>query len=103
MTTLVFCALFSGIAAYFSGRASDKWNPGHLLVGGLFFMFVGVGLLAISDARLPVWLACLCAAVAGTGFGVFQTPNLKLLLSYSPVRESGRSNGVLATLRLLVS
>lgn len=101
VTALVFWALFSGIAAYFSGRASDKWNSVHLLGGGLFFMFVGIALLAISGAGGALWLACVCAAVAGTGFGIFQTPNLKLILSYSPIQESGRSNGVLATLRLL--
>ncbi|MFN6509576.1 MFS transporter [Xanthomonas cerealis pv. cerealis] len=101
VSAMVFWSLFSGFFSYFSGRASDVLNSAHLLVMGLFIMSIGIAFLAAVGAIQPMWLASLCAAMAGAGFGIFQTPNLKLLLSYSSAQESGRSNGVLATVRLL--
>lgn len=98
---LVLWSLFSGFFAYLSGRYSDGSNPVIFLATGLFIMSIGVILLALHGARESTLTVLLCAALAGSGFGIFQTPNLKLILSYSPTQESGRSNGVLATIRLL--
>lgn len=97
--SMVYWSLLSGIFAYLSGRFSDRKDPKNLLMAGLLLMFLGVILLASFGTT--TCLGPLFSAIAGAGFGMFQTPNLKLLLSHSSVQESGRSNGVLATIRLL--
>ncbi|MGQ5312167.1 MULTISPECIES: MFS transporter [Xanthomonas] len=97
---MFFWSLLSGLFAYLAGLWSDKIEPTYLLVTGLFFMLTGVTFLGILNIKTP-WFAPLFAALAGAGFGMFQTPNLRLLLSFSASKESGRANGVLATLRLL--
>lgn len=97
---MFFWSLLSGLFAYLAGLWSDKIEPTYLLVTGLFFMLTGVTFLGILNIKTP-WSAPLFAALAGAGFGMFQTPNLRLLLSFSASKESGRANGVLATLRLL--
>ncbi|QHF44048.1 hypothetical protein PspS35_09635 [Pseudomonas sp. S35] len=98
---MFFWSLLSGFFAYLAGLWSDKIEPTYLLVTGLFFMLIGVTLLSILNIKSTPWFAPLFSALAGAGFGMFQTPNLRLLLSFSAREESGRANGVLATLRLL--
>ena len=40
-------------------------------------------------------------AICGAGFGFFQSPNLKALMSSAPRERSGGASGVIATARLL--
>jgi MFS transporter, DHA2 family, multidrug resistance protein len=40
-------------------------------------------------------------AVCGIGFGLFQSPNNRTILSSAPVNRSGAAGGMLATARLL--
>jgi DHA2 family multidrug resistance protein-like MFS transporter len=39
-------------------------------------------------------------AICGCGFGFFQTPNMKALMSSAPVGRSGSASGIVATARL---
>jgi DHA2 family multidrug resistance protein-like MFS transporter len=38
--------------------------------------------------------------VCGIGFGLFQTPNIKALMSSAPAGRSGSASGIVATARL---
>lgn len=98
---IFFWALSSGAFAFAAGHLTDGTNGRSPLFAGLLLMLIGMGLLACFDLKEDNWQAPLYSAVAGAGFGLFQTHNVKLLLSFSPVRRSGRSNGVLATTRLI--
>ena len=40
-------------------------------------------------------------AVCGAGFGFFQSPNLKAIMSSAPPRRSGGASGTVATSRLM--
>ncbi len=44
-----------------------------------------------------VWRMALC----GAGFGMFQSPNLRALMSSAPANRSGGASGVIAVARLL--
>jgi len=39
-------------------------------------------------------------AICGCGFGFFQAPNMKALMSSAPVDRSGSASGIVATARL---
>jgi DHA2 family multidrug resistance protein-like MFS transporter len=43
----------------------------------------------------------LCMALCGVGFGLFQAPNMKALMSSAPTERSGGASGVIAMARLL--
>ena len=43
-----------------------------------------------------VWRLLIC----GAGFGFFQTPNLKAMMSSAPPQRSGGASGIVATARL---
>jgi DHA2 family multidrug resistance protein-like MFS transporter len=89
------------IMTFIAGPLSDRVSPG--LLGGVGLLVAASGLIAL--ALLPphasvldvVWRQVLC----GIGFGFFQSPNMKALMSSVPLNRSGGAGGILAASRLL--
>jgi MFS transporter, DHA2 family, multidrug resistance protein len=89
------------IAAPIAGRLSDRYPAGILCGLGLLCTSAGLALLAVSPADGSaadfVWRMALC----GLGFGFFQTPNNRTMMSAAPRARSGAAGGMLGTARLL--
>ena len=90
-----------GIVAPFAGRLADRYPAG--LLGGIGLAIFGAGLFLLS--QLPAHPATLDIAwrmaVCGAGFGLFQSPNNRTIVSAAPKPRSGAAGGMLATARLL--
>jgi MFS transporter, DHA2 family, multidrug resistance protein len=90
-----------GVAAPIAGWLADRYHAGILCAIGLVTMAVGMTLLAFvpegASAGDFLWRMALC----GLGFGFFQTPNNRALLSSAPRPRSGAAGGMLSTARLL--
>jgi DHA2 family multidrug resistance protein-like MFS transporter len=90
-----------GVAAPLAGRLADRYRAGAL--GGIGLTVMAAGLLALSLVRpgaadLDIaWRMALC----GLGFGFFQSPNNRAMLTSAPLHRSGAAGGALATARLL--
>ena len=88
------------LAAPIAGRLSDRYPAGLLGGVGLAVLCAGLASLALlpADASTPdiVWRMALC----GAGFGGFQSPNLRALMSSAPLERSGGASGVIAVARL---
>jgi len=90
-----------GIAAPFAGRLADRVPAG--LLGGIGLGIFAAGLFFLSrlgaspDNFAIAWRMGLC----GLGFGLFQSPNNRTILSAAPKPRSGAAGGMLATARLL--
>ncbi|MFZ4478717.1 MAG: MFS transporter [Rhodoferax sp.] len=90
------------LAAPVAGRLSDqRFSPG--LLGGVGLAILGAGLvsLALLPANPDALSIVLRMAICGCGFGLFQAPNLKALMSSAPPERSGGASGVIAMARLL--
>jgi DHA2 family multidrug resistance protein-like MFS transporter len=90
-----------GVAAPLAGRLADRYPAG--LLGGIGLAVFATGLALLSrihpgaaDVQI-VWRMAVC----GLGFGFFQSPNNRAMLSSAPLRRSGAAGGMLATARLL--
>ncbi|MEX3931025.1 MFS transporter [Paraburkholderia phymatum] len=87
-------------AAPLSGVLSDRISAGWLGGAGLATLTVGLLLLATLGAHPTpvdiVWRMALC----GAGFGIFQSPNNRTMLSAAPRHRSGGASGMLGTARL---
>ncbi|MHB9839645.1 MFS transporter [Paraburkholderia terrae] len=87
-------------AAPLSGVLSDRISAGWL--GGLGLATLALGLLLLATlgpdptAFDIVWRMALC----GAGFGIFQSPNNRTMLSAAPRHRSGGASGMLGTARL---
>jgi DHA2 family multidrug resistance protein-like MFS transporter len=89
------------LAAPLAGRLADRYPAGILGSLGLVAMATGLLLLALlppngTSADL-IWRMALC----GLGFGFFQSPNNRTLISAAPYARTGAAGGMLATARLL--
>ncbi|HET7885141.1 MAG TPA: MFS transporter [Bradyrhizobium sp.] len=92
--------LVVAIMAPVAGRLSDRHPVG--LLGGVGLVILGIGMTLL--ATLPespgvlniVWRMVVC----GLGFGFFQTPNLRAIMSSAPAGRSGGASGIVATARL---
>jgi DHA2 family multidrug resistance protein-like MFS transporter len=89
------------VAASVSGQLADRYSPGLLGSIGLAILASGLGLLALlplgSSNNDIIWRLAFC----GLGFGLFQTPNNKMILTSGPRERSGGAGGMLAMARLL--
>jgi DHA2 family multidrug resistance protein-like MFS transporter len=89
------------VAAPIAGRLADRYPAG--LLGGIGLGLFAAGLLSL--AFLPerpevidiVWRM----ALAGIGFGLFQSPNNRAMIASAPRERSGGASGALGTARLL--
>ncbi len=93
--------LVVAIMAPIAGRLSDRYAAGILGSIGLVLLGLGMALLAMLPANPHiadiVWRMALC----GCGFGFFQAPNMKAIMSSAPADRSGGASGIVATARLI--
>jgi DHA2 family multidrug resistance protein-like MFS transporter len=88
------------LAAPLAGRLADRVSSALLCAVGLAALAVGLIALAVlkTDASaLDIgWRMALC----GLGFGFFQAPNNRLMLTAAPRERAGAAGGMLGTARL---
>jgi MFS transporter, DHA2 family, multidrug resistance protein len=88
------------IMAPIAGRLSDRHSAGFLGGVGLALLSLGMALLAVLPASPQVIDIVWRMAICGCGFGFFQAPNMKALMSSAPADRSGSASGMVATARL---
>lgn len=84
-----------------AGRLSDRYPAGVLGSIGLVILATGLALTAMLPASPSnfdiAWRIGLC----GIGFGFYQTPNNRIILSSGPRERSGVASGMMATARIV--
>jgi DHA2 family multidrug resistance protein-like MFS transporter len=89
------------IMAPIAGRLADRHSAGVL--GGLGLAVMTLGLLLVlfmphQPSQLNVaWRLAVC----GVGFGLFQSPNNRLMIASAPRDRAGAGSGMLSTSRLV--
>ena len=93
--------LAAAVTAPIAGRLADRYPAGLLGALGLACFASGLGLLALLPADPAnadiIWRMALC----GAGFGLFQSPNNRAIITSAPRERSGGASGMLGTARLL--
>ncbi|MCX7361639.1 MAG: MFS transporter [Alphaproteobacteria bacterium] len=84
-----------------AGRLADRHQAGFLGAVGLSFMTIGLVLTALLPAAPSsadiMWRLVLC----GMGFGIFASPNNRLMMNAVPRERSGSAGGIIASARTL--
>lgn len=87
--------------APFAGRMSDRYPPG--LLGGIGLAMLCLGMLSLASMPADASLLSITArmVLCGIGFGFFQAPNQKALMTSAPKERSSGASGTIATARLI--
>ncbi|CAJ50884.1 putative transporter, partial [Bordetella avium 197N] len=92
--------LGTGLVAPVAGFLSDRYSAAVLSGVGAGAMALGLLWLVLSPADASNARIMAGMFVAGLGFGLFQTPNNRAMLSGAPIRRSGAAGGLQATTRV---
>jgi DHA2 family multidrug resistance protein-like MFS transporter len=87
-------------AAPVAGRLSDRYHPGLLGGVGLAVLSIGMLMLGQLDSTSSVTQIVISMGICGAGFGFFQSPNLRALMTSAPPGRSGGASGTIALVRL---
>ncbi|HVW91216.1 MAG TPA: MFS transporter [Devosia sp.] len=93
----VATAIFAPLSARLSERFTSERVSG---VGSLLFS-IGLGAVALLPAHPAAWDIIWRLALCGLGFGLFQSPNNKIMISSAPRHRTGGASGMQSTARLL--
>lgn len=89
------------LTAPLAGRLSDRFSAGFLGGAGLAILALGLLALLLIDRQSVDIVIALHFAVCGFGFGLFQSPNNRTMISAAPRSRTGAASGMLGTGRLV--
>jgi DHA2 family multidrug resistance protein-like MFS transporter len=89
------------VVAPISGWLADRYPAGLLGVIGLLLFAAGLLSLGFVPAHPQAADIVWRMALAGAGFGLFQSPNNRAMITSAPRERSGGASGMLGTARLL--
>lgn len=84
-----------------AGRLSNRVAPAVLGGAGLVALAAGSLALGLMQVDAAWWDISWRLALCGLGFGLFQSPNNRVMLESAPMRRSGAASGMLGAARLL--
>ena len=89
-----------GVLAPVSGHLADRMSTAVLCAIGLAIFCGGLAALATLPAGPSVIDISWRMAMCGVGFGLFQAPNNRMMLTSAPRERAGAAGGMLGTARL---
>ncbi|XVO85352.1 MFS transporter [Pseudomonas palleroniana] len=89
------------VMALVAGRLADRVSLAVLCGIGLLMLSVGMATLATLGSGASAFEIGWRMALCGAGFGFFQSPNLKAIMTSAPLARSGGASGIVAISRLL--
>jgi DHA2 family multidrug resistance protein-like MFS transporter len=89
------------VAAPLAGWLSDRYSAGVLGAIGLSLFACGLMALSFLEPDASKFDVIWRMAVCGAGFGFFQSPNNRAMLSEAPRERAGAAGGALGTARVL--
>ena len=93
--------IVGAIIAPIAGVLSNKVSSAYLGAVGLFILGSSITILAVYQGELPPLSIVMLMMFCGLGFGLFLTPNQKMLMDNSPISRSGAAGGMLNVSRIL--
>lgn len=91
----------TAVMAPIAGRLADRYPAGILGGIGLAVLATGFVLIAMLPANPTMTEVLWRVAVCGLGFGMFQSPNNRAIVSSAPRERSGGAGAIQGTSRLL--
>lgn len=98
---LVIAPLVMTITAVISGRISDKKNPQFITVIGMVFVTLSIFMMALINRSTTLEFIILAMIVYGVGYGLFASPNTKVIMSSLPIEYNDFSSTAVASTKYI--
>lgn len=98
---LVAAPVMQAIISPFSGKLSDRRDPGLIASFGMGLSTLGLFLLIFISDTTPLWYILSALLLIGAGFGLFTSPNTNAIMSAVAKKYYGVASGIVSTMRLL--
>jgi EmrB/QacA subfamily drug resistance transporter len=98
---LVAAPVMQAVISPFSGKLSDRIDPGLIASFGMGLSAIGLFLLAFIGDATPLWYILGALVLIGAGFGFFTSPNTNAIMSAVAKKYYGVASGIVGTMRLL--
>ncbi len=92
--------LMVAVIAPFTGRLADRYPVGILSGIGLSVLAVGLGLVSLLPGHPYAFDIAWRMVICGLGFGFFNTPNNRAIITSAPRHRTGGASGMQAAARL---
>jgi len=89
------------VVAPIAGWMSDRIHAGLLGGIGMAIATAGMVLLALMPDHLTQWAISWRMALCGVGYGMFLSPNARLVISAAPLARAASAGGLISTNRLV--
>ncbi|MEN3044230.1 MAG: MFS transporter [Candidatus Hydrothermales bacterium] len=98
---LLFQPIVMVLVSPFSGRISDKINPGLVASFGMFITFISLVLFTLLENSTKTSFILINLILLGLGIGIFAPPNINSVMSSVDRRFYSISASMIATMRVL--
>jgi MFS family permease len=98
---LIAAPLMQAVISPFSGKLSDRIDPGVIASFGMGLSAVGLFFLVFISDATPLWYILGALVLIGAGFGFFTSPNTNAIMSAVEKKYYGVASGIVGTMRLL--
>ncbi len=88
------------LSPYF-GRLSDRVSASVLATVGMGFCALGLGFITQVTEQTPIYVLMAMLGIMGSGFGIFSSPNMAVIMGSVEPRQYGTASGFTATMRTL--
>lgn len=97
---LIVQSVIQSLVSLMSGRMSDKVSPSLLATSGMFIIAIGLVGLCFLDEQTSFFIIGGLLLLLGTGFGMFSSPNMNIIMSSVEPRHYGMASATSGTMRL---
>jgi EmrB/QacA subfamily drug resistance transporter len=98
---LIAAPVMQAVISPFSGKLSDRIDPGVIASIGMGLSALGLFFLVFIDSATSLWYILGALVLIGAGFGVFSSPNTNAIMCAVGKKYYGVASGIVGTMRLL--
>ncbi len=100
-TILIIQPVAQALLSPLCGRLADRFAAGAVATAGMTLCVLGLAVAAGIDAATPLTVITLMLAFLGTGFALFSSPNMSVIMGSVETRYLGVASGLSASMRTL--
>jgi len=98
---LIIQPIVQAVLSPLCGRLADRYPAARVATAGMTLCAAGLALAATLDGNTPLAVVAVMLAILGTGFALFSSPNVSVIMGSVAPRYLGIASGLNSSMRTL--